>query len=68
MEKEKKYSVEEKKAYYIGIGAGIGFGRTKNIQKMMKSMTAQEKKSFQNGLDDGMSKKYWKKGGAKNGN
>lgn len=60
MKKKQKYSADEKKAYYIGVGAGIGFGRGKNISKMMKSMSAQEKQSFQNGFESGMLKKNWK--------
>ena len=51
MEK-KKYSANERKAYYMGIGAAIGFGRVSEIKKVVSSMTKAEKESFYNGFDD----------------
>lgn len=52
----KRYSAKEKKAYYMGIGAGIGFGKTKNIKNTVGKMTKEEKESFYNGFDDYMQK------------
>ena len=52
-----RYSVKEKKAYYMGIGAGIGFGKTKNIKNTVGKMTKEEKQSFYNGFDDYMQKR-----------
>ena len=48
----KRYSAKEKKAYYMGIGAGIGFGKTQGIKKAVNEMTKEEKQSFYNGFDD----------------
>ena len=45
----KKYSAAEKKAYYMGLGAAIGFG--KGIKKTMSKMSVAEKNSFRNGFD-----------------
>ena len=59
----KQYSAEEKRAYYIGVGASIGMGRVKNIKKAALGMTPAEKKSFYNGFDDGMNRRAWNTGG-----
>jgi len=48
----KRYSAKEKKAYYMGLGAGIGFGKTQSIKKAVSKMTKEEKQSFYNGFDD----------------
>lgn len=53
----KQYSAKEKKAFYIGVGAGIGFGRTKEIKKVTSKMTAAERKSFYNGFDAQLEKR-----------
>ena len=47
----KKYSAAEKKAYYMGLGAAIGFGRLKEIKKARSKMSVAEKESFGNGFD-----------------
>lgn len=61
MEK-KNYSAKERKAYYMGIGAAIGFGRLSEIKKVVSSMTKAEKESFYNGFDD-RSTRQKRKGG-----
>lgn len=60
MENTKKYSVEEKRAYYVGVGAGIGCGQVKNVQRIMKQMSPEEKASFKNGFDKGAVQRKWK--------
>ena len=59
---QKQYSAAEKRAYYMGVGAGIGSLRASS--SLMKSMPAAVKESFKNGLDRGiMTKKgkmHWK--------
>lgn len=49
---KKKYSYKEKKAFYLGVGAAIGCGRTSQIKRVTAKMTPEEKKSFYNGFDD----------------
>lgn len=49
---KKQYSNEEKKAYYMGLGVGIGRGR--QIKSTMEAIPAQLKESFKNGLDRGL--------------
>lgn len=53
--KAKRYTAEERKAYYIGVGACIG--NRKSISKAMKNMPEHVKKSFMNGFDDQLTKK-----------
>ena len=53
----KRYSAAERKAYYIGIGAAIGLGRTQNIKRATSKMDEKEKRSFYNGFDETMLKK-----------
>ena len=48
---KKAYTPEEKRAYYMGVGAWIGFGRTGSIQRAIKNMSPAVKKSFLNGFD-----------------
>lgn len=50
-DKQAQYSAKEKKAYYIGVGAGIGFGKAGYIQRFARTLSPAEKKSFYNGLD-----------------
>ena len=50
--KRVKYSYAERKAYYMGVGAGIGQYRKQGAA--MKNMPAQVKESFKNGLDRGL--------------
>ena len=55
MEKQnklKQYSAAERKAYYMGIGAAIGFGKVSEIKKATSKMSEKEKRSFYNGVDD----------------
>lgn len=51
MEK-KKYSVKERKAYYMGVGACIGLGKVAEIKKAARKMSPSERESFYNGFDD----------------
>lgn len=54
MEKKKKaYSAEEKKAYYMGVGAGKTGGKLPLIKKVMDGMLPNVKQSFLNGWEDG---------------
>lgn len=48
----KRYTSAERKAYYMGVGAAIGFGKTREIDKVRKRLSPIEKKSFYNGFDD----------------
>lgn len=48
----KKFSWKEKRAYYMGLGAAIGFGRVSGIKKVADKMSKEEKRSFYNGFDD----------------
>ena len=59
----KQYSAEEKRAYYIGVGASIGMGKVATIKKATAGMSAKEKASFNNGFDDGIESRAWKSGG-----
>lgn len=55
MNKEKstaRYSASERKAYYMGVGAAIGFGKVEEIKKAARKMTEKDRKSFYNGFDD----------------
>lgn len=66
--KEKKakkvYSADERRAYYIGVGASMRLGSSSGTYKKMKSsMTEKEWESFNNGLNDGMVSHAWKTGG-----
>ena len=49
---KKQYSSSERKAYYMGIGAWIGFGKVAGIKKAVAKMSEPERKSFYNGFDD----------------
>ena len=53
MPKKKNYSYAERKAYYVGVGAGIGHHRKHG--SVIKSMQGKVKESFKNGLDCGLS-------------
>ena len=55
MKNKRTYSAKEKNAYYMGVGAGVGFG--KKIKTFAGKMTADEKRSFYNGLNDYLTKK-----------
>ena len=46
-----RYTAKEKKAFYMGVGAAVGFGRTAEIKKTIAKMTNVEKQSFYNGFD-----------------
>mgnify|MGYP006334893329 CR=1 FL=1 len=50
-----KYSAEEKQAYYMGLGAAIGYGR--KIKSAMNDMSPKVKESFKNGLELGLQNK-----------
>lgn len=52
MEK-KVYTAEEKKAYYMGLGAAMAGGRFEHIKRTMNTMTPVVRESYRNGLDDG---------------
>ena len=52
--KKKGYSAEEKKAYYMGLGAGRTGGKPVGIKKVMDELSPMVRQSFKNGLDDGM--------------
>ena len=54
---KKTYSAEEKKAYYMGMGAALVGARAERIKKVMGSMSPAAKASYMNGLDDGYLKK-----------
>ena len=49
--KRKDYSAKEKKAYYLGKGAGIGFGRIKSIKYFVSLLSPAERESLYNGFD-----------------
>lgn len=49
---KRKYSYKEKRAYFMGKGAAIGFGRASQIKKVTSRMTKEEKESFYNGFDE----------------
>ena len=53
----KQYSAAERRAYYMGCGAWIGFGKAAGIKKAVAKMTAKEKESFYNGFDDSATKR-----------
>lgn len=52
MEKKKRYSAEERRAYWIGVGCGIGHYRKHG--KVLKSLKGEVKESFKNGMDHGL--------------
>ena len=52
MPRKKNYSAAERRAYYMGVGAGIG--QYRNLGTAMKNMPAHLKESFKNGLDEGL--------------
>lgn len=54
MDKVKRYSAEEKKAYYMGVGAYIGYGKA--IKTVASRMSSQAKQSFYNGFDSATQK------------
>ena len=45
----KRYTAEEKRAYYMGVGACIGHSRA--VKQITKKMSPVEKQSFFNGFD-----------------
>ena len=55
----KRYTQNERKAYYVGVGAAMGFmnSRHSTIKKSKVTMTKAEHESFNNGFDDFMNKK-----------
>lgn len=53
----KRYSLSERRAYYMGVGAWIGFGKSSGIKKAADQMSPTEKQSFYNGLDDAMTRR-----------
>jgi hypothetical protein len=57
----KRYTAKERKAYYVGVGAGIGFGKSQNMKKAVGKMTKEEKQSFNNGFDDYVQKRVGRK-------
>lgn len=52
VKKTTKYSREEVKAYYMGQGAAVGYGKVEAIRKFRDSLSPALKKSFSNGFDD----------------
>ena len=61
MDKKKKYTSAEKKAYYVGLGAAISHGKFGRIKDIMQKLSPSVKTSFGNGLNDGYVKKNMKK-------
>ena len=61
MDKGKKqtqvFTADEKKAYYMGVGVGAVCGKAERIRKFMSNMPPAIKKSFLNGVDDGLLKR-----------
>lgn len=53
----KRYSAAERKAYYMGVGAAIGFGKVSEIKRAANRMSETEKRSFYNGFDDRATKR-----------
>ena len=51
-QKTKCYTATERKAYYMGVGAAIGFGKISEIKKTAGRMSEAEKRSFYNGFDN----------------
>lgn len=47
---QKRYSLPERRAYYMGMGAWLG--RCRRIKETADKMSPVEKQSFYNGLDD----------------
>lgn len=56
-QQNRRFTVEERRAYYMGVGAAIGFGKISAIKRAANKMRPAEKKSFYNGFDDGFMKK-----------
>lgn len=56
-QQQKRYSLSERRAYYMGVGAWIGFGKAGGIKKAAEKMPPAEKQSFYNGLDDAMTRR-----------
>ena len=54
--KSKRYTAEERKAYYMGVGACIG--NRKAIAETLKQMPPHVKNSFHNGFDDQLKRKF----------
>ena len=52
MAKEKRYNNAEIKAYYFGLGVGVG--QRRKVKSTMDSIPAPLKESFKNGLDRGI--------------
>lgn len=46
---ETRYTADEKKAYYMGVGACIGYGKA--IKAVSRRMSSKERQSFFNGFD-----------------
>lgn len=57
MNGKKTYSAEEKKAYYMGMGAALVGAKAERIKKFMGNLSPAVKASYMNGLDDGYLKK-----------
>ena len=55
MNKKKTYSAEEKKAYYMGMGAALGHGRVEGIRQTTSFLSDKKlKDSYFNGFDCGL--------------
>ena len=48
----RRFTAEERRAYYMGVGAAIGFGKVSAIKRAANKMSPMAKKSFYNGFDD----------------
>ena len=51
-EVKRRYTAEERKAYYMGWGAAIGMGRYPHIKKRADRMSSTCRESFFNGFND----------------
>lgn len=59
--KAKRYTPEERKAYYIGVGAAIGKRGSKGIAAIVIDMPVLLAKSFYNGFEYQYHKKKFKR-------
>ena len=61
MDKGKKqtqiFSADEKRAYYMGVGIGAVSANVERVRKFMSNMPSNVKKSFLNGVDEGLLKR-----------
>lgn len=61
---KKEYSAEEKRAYYIGVGAALGAAQKRSqVKQMAAGMSEKARKSYWNGVNDSLMTRAWTTGG-----